>query len=41
MNNLTAKHARKFNKATVMVDRKKARKSGYKKHKKSLQHTPH
>ena len=33
MNNFVAKHARKFNKATVQRDRKKAVKSGYKKHK--------
>lgn len=38
MNNPVAKHARKFNKANVQVDRKKAKKSGYEKHKKSLQH---
>ena len=38
MNNLVAKHARKFNKASVMTNRKRARKSGYEKHKKSLQY---
>ena len=31
--NLVAKHARKFNKAHVMVDRKKAAKRGHRKHK--------
>lgn len=31
--NYVAKHARKFNKAHVMVDRKKAAKRGYIKHK--------
>lgn len=30
--NLVAKHARKFNKATVHIDRKKAFKRGYRKH---------
>ena len=34
-NNLVAKHARKFNKSAVMVDRKKAAKRGYSKHKKA------
>lgn len=34
MNNLVAKHARKFNKAAVHVDRKKAMKRGKRKHKK-------
>ena len=33
MNNPVAKHARKFNKAAVMVDRKKAVKRGKRKHK--------
>lgn len=32
-NNLVAKHARTFNKAHVMVDRKKSTKKGYSKHK--------
>jgi hypothetical protein len=32
-NNLVAKHARKFNLATVQVDRKKAAKRGHIKHK--------
>jgi hypothetical protein len=32
-NNPVAKHAREFNKATVQVDRKKASKRGYVKHK--------
>jgi hypothetical protein len=32
-NNLVAKHAREFNKAHVMVDRKKAAKRGARKHK--------
>jgi len=31
-NNLVAKHARTYNKAHVMVDRKKAAKRGYRKH---------
>jgi len=31
--NLVAKHARKFNKNAVMVDRKKRLATGYKKHK--------
>lgn len=35
MNNLVAKHARKYNKAHVMVDRKKAAKRGKRKHKNS------
>jgi len=33
VNNLVPKHARKFNKSAVMVDRKKNDKRGYKKHK--------
>ena len=33
MNNLVAKHARKFNKAHVHKDRKKAQKRGDRKHK--------
>lgn len=36
MNNLVAKHARKFNTATVQKDRKKADKRGYTKHKTSF-----
>jgi len=36
MNNLVAKHARKYNKATVQTDRKKAAKRGYSKHKKQV-----
>jgi len=32
-NNLVAKHARTFNKANVMVDKKKRKKKGYTKHK--------
>jgi hypothetical protein len=32
-NNLVAKHARKYNVAVVMVDRKKAAKRGKRKHK--------
>ena len=32
-NNLVAKHARKYNKAAVHTDRKKASKRGYRKHK--------
>lgn len=31
--NLVAKHARKYNKASVQVNRKKQAKSGYQKHK--------
>ena len=31
--NLTAKHARKYNRSSVFVDRKKALKKGYRKHK--------
>lgn len=31
--NYVAKHSRKFNKAHVMTDRKKAAKRGYRKHK--------
>lgn len=31
--NLVAKHARKFNKAQVMKDRKRSEKKGYRKHK--------
>lgn len=34
MNNLVAKNARKFNTARTFVDRKKAQKKGYSKHKK-------
>lgn len=34
-NNLVAKHARKYNKAKVYTDRKKAKKAGYTKHKKA------
>jgi len=33
MKNPVAKNARRFNKAVVMVDRKKAAKRGYNKHK--------
>ena len=33
VNNLVAKNARRFNKAAVMVDRKKAVKRGARKHK--------
>jgi hypothetical protein len=33
MNNLVAKHARKYNKSTKMEDRKKRKKKGYEKHK--------
>lgn len=33
MNNLVAKHSRKFNLATVQTDRKKASKRGHRKHK--------
>ena len=33
MNNLVAKHARKFNRAQTHRDRKRALKSGYQKHK--------
>lgn len=33
VNNLVAKHARKFNKAAVHIDRKKASKRGHIKHK--------
>jgi len=36
VNNLVAKHARKYNKCIVMVDRKKNAKKGYIKHKKNL-----
>ncbi len=32
-NNFVAKHARQFNKAVVMIDRKKASKRGSRKHK--------
>lgn len=32
VNNLVAKHARKYNKAATMKDRKKAHKRGYMKH---------
>lgn len=32
-NNLVAKHARKFNKAAVFMDRKRAQKAGKRKHK--------
>lgn len=32
VNNLVAKHARKYNKAATMRDRKKAQKRGYTKH---------
>lgn len=35
-NNLVAKHARTFNKAHVMTDRKKKQKKGYTKHKKNV-----
>ena len=35
VNNLVAKNARRFNKASVMVDRKKAAKRGARKHKSS------
>lgn len=31
--NVVAKHARRFNKSAVHVDRKKAQKKGYRKHK--------
>ena len=33
--NLVAKHARQFNKAATFVDRKRAAKKGYTKHRKS------
>lgn len=33
MNNLVAKHARKYNTSRVFTDRKKQAKSGYAKHK--------
>lgn len=33
INNLVAKHARTFNKATVQADKKKKSKKGYQKHK--------
>ena len=36
VNNLVAKHARKFNVAVVQVDRKKASKRGYVKYKSKL-----
>jgi hypothetical protein len=36
MNNLVAKHARKYNKAAVYTDRKKAQKKGHTKHRKDL-----
>jgi len=36
INNLVAKYGRKYNKAVVMVDRKKATNRGYKKHKECL-----
>ena len=39
-NNLVAKHARKFNKAHVHIDRKKAEKKGYRKHKKGERNAP-
>lgn len=38
MNNIVAKHARKFNKSVTMTDRKKQSKRGYVKHK-SRKHT--
>ncbi len=34
INNLVAKHARTFNKAHTMIDRKKRDKSGHQKHRK-------
>ena len=36
MKNPVAKHARKFNKAAVHTDKKKAQKKGYVKHKKDI-----
>lgn len=36
INNLVAKHARTFNKAVTMIDRKKAIKKGHQKHKHKL-----
>ena len=33
VNNLVAKHSRKFNRAVTMADRKARQKSGYRKHK--------
>lgn len=36
INNLVAKHANEFNKATVFDDKKKSKKKGYMKHKKSF-----
>ena len=41
MNNLVAKHARKFNNAVTMRDRKKAAKRGHIKHKSSYQGAHH
>jgi len=35
--NPVAKNCRKFNKATIQVDRKKAKKKGYTKHKRDWQ----
>lgn len=39
-NNFVAKNARKFNKAAVYKDRKKAEKKGYRKHKKGERNAP-
>jgi len=36
MRNLVAKHSPKFNKAAVFINRKKAHKNGYQKHKERL-----
>jgi len=41
MNNLVAKHARKFNKATVHIDRKKEAKRGVGRKHKHKQYDPH
>ena len=37
--NITAKYARKFNKAVIMADRKKLTKKGYQKHRKNYANT--
>lgn len=37
INNLVAKHARTYNKAVTMIDRKKATKKGHRKHKAKLE----
>ena len=36
LNNYVAKHMRTYNKSTIEVDRKKAMKAGYTKHKKDM-----